>query len=222
MAGAFDHELIRANSLATLIESASKANNKHLDETRRWYRTWDRRLSISCDALKRQLGEAGRSKTAAAAREALDTIQRKRPETARQLGMHDASEVVSAEGSLADLSLADGPGQLWRQTLDCAGGISRYVVDEATGPITVAYRRVEVPWYQSRLPGALGLVLLLGIVYFGARHNILPALAWKWPQLIGVLVGLAWWLFLSPSLLGWAIVLASLLTAVRSGWQRKT
>jgi hypothetical protein len=34
-----------------------------------------------------------------------------------------------------------------------------------------------------------------------------------------VLAGLAWWLWLRPSVLGWLIVLATLAAAFRSGWK---
>ena len=37
----------------------------------------------------------------------------------------------------------------------------------------------------------------------------------RWPQLAGVAFGLAWWLFLTPSILGWLVVAISLLSVVR-------
>jgi hypothetical protein len=36
-----------------------------------------------------------------------------------------------------------------------------------------------------------------------------------WPHLVGVALGLVWWLWLTPSVLGWVIVAISLLSAVR-------
>ena len=37
----------------------------------------------------------------------------------------------------------------------------------------------------------------------------------RWPHAPGVVLGLAWWLWLSPSVLGLVIALASVLAAVR-------
>ena len=43
---------------------------------------------------------------------------------------------------------------------------------------------------------------------------------WFVPRLYacGVLIGLAWWLWLTPSLVGWLIVIASVASALRSPW----
>ncbi len=62
-------------------------------------------------------------------------------------------------------------------------------------------------------------ILCLAVI---ARLLLLRGPIGEWfaqkPHALGVLLGLAWWLWLAPSLLGWAIVLVSILGALRFPW----
>ncbi|MBL8825819.1 MAG: hypothetical protein JNM18_02460, partial [Planctomycetaceae bacterium] len=69
-------------------------------------------------------------------------------------------------------------------------------------------------------------VLLLGLtalVVYLRRHitltfDVLPRLA----NPLGVIVGVAWWLWLAPSWFGWVIIVASVLLSLRSGLRTTT
>ncbi len=98
------------------------------------------------------------------------------------------------------------------------------------------------PFWQAFRPFALLMLLLLlgAFVYFLLKRRWLAAAGWgllvagawalgrtrraqwltKWPHAAGVVVGLAWWLWLSPSVLGWLIVAVSLAAAAHSAWKR--
>jgi hypothetical protein len=68
------------------------------------------------------------------------------------------------------------------------------------------------------LPGAL-LIALAGLGQtFDTRRRRAADLPWRWPHALGVAAGLFYWLYLSPSIVGWLIVAASLATALR-GWK---
>jgi hypothetical protein len=41
----------------------------------------------------------------------------------------------------------------------------------------------------------------------------------RWPHLPGVVIGLAWWLWLSPSSVGWLIVAVFLVSSLRPAWR---
>ena len=81
------------------------------------------------------------------------------------------------------------------------------------------YRRWPVfsrGWRRGRLLVALlptaGLLLTLALL---RSHVPLGEWCARWPYLFGVLAGLAWWLWLPPSFLGWVIVAISMIGAVR-------
>jgi len=54
----------------------------------------------------------------------------------------------------------------------------------------------------------------------GLRRGTLAEYFNRWPQAIGVAAGLAWWLWLQPSGLGWGIVLVSLVAPLVSRRRR--
>jgi hypothetical protein len=82
----------------------------------------------------------------------------------------------------------------------------------AAGGVTELPVSIRAP---STMPSRLRWVAALAIVLTGACLQLWPRdlrlVAPRWPMLGGVLLGLAWWLWLEPSLLGWAIVGLSLL-----------
>jgi len=44
----------------------------------------------------------------------------------------------------------------------------------------------------------------------------------RWPHLPGVVVGIAWWLWLSPSAIGWLIAAIFLASSLRPAWRSRT
>jgi hypothetical protein len=67
-----------------------------------------------------------------------------------------------------------------------------------------------------RLTAAAVLALLAGLAVAGAIPGKLTATLRRWPHVTGVALGLAWWLWLSPSFLGLGIVLGCVLAAGRA------
>jgi hypothetical protein len=63
------------------------------------------------------------------------------------------------------------------------------------------------------------LAALIILLLLGLRRGRLVEWFTRWPHAIGVAAGLAWWLWLSPSILGWGIVLVSLAASLLSGWK---
>ena len=59
-------------------------------------------------------------------------------------------------------------------------------------------------------------VLLLGLAF---HRGLLGELFRRWPHLICVAVGLAWWLWLWPSIFGLLIVAAGMASLLRGGWK---
>lgn len=57
--------------------------------------------------------------------------------------------------------------------------------------------------------GVLVLMTLTAIAAIGARRRIFAGVLGRWPQLVGIAIGAAWWAWLWPPIVGAAILLAS-------------
>ena len=69
--------------------------------------------------------------------------------------------------------------------------------------------------WLTRVLIALGIASSLMLLFLARSWRPAWELLARWPHLAGVAGGLVWWLFLSPSLLGWVVVAISLLSALR-------
>jgi hypothetical protein len=69
-----------------------------------------------------------------------------------------------------------------------------------------------------RLAAALAILLAAVGVWTCRRSSILQEIVTAWPQLLGMLVGVAWWLWLAPSILGLAMVAVFALGTLRWAW----
>ncbi len=90
-----------------------------------------------------------------------------------------------------------------------------YVFTGAVQTVVIANaaQRRQDGWWQAL--GAALAALLGGLTWLASRNARMVGWLCQWPFALGVLAGLAWWLFASPSLLGWVIIAASLWGAVR-------
>ena len=92
----------------------------------------------------------------------------------------------------------------------------------AAPSLTLRYEPVETVTWFDRLLAVAGLLAVAAGGAWSLRRGWLSEWFRRWPALFGVVFGLAWWLWLSPSLLGWGMVLASLAVSVLSAWRRST
>jgi hypothetical protein len=81
--------------------------------------------------------------------------------------------------------------------------------------LLVSFPRAAGDRLAHRISAALLLAFVasLGIALF--MWGPLREIAVRWPYAWGVLAGIAWWLWLEPSVLGWAIVVLSAVAALR-------
>jgi hypothetical protein len=205
--------LYRLRSAAALIESASTTTAEDPEETLRWYRRWARRLAAARAALQRLSAPAGPAKSPQA--EEIDAIDAQQSQIAQRLGVTDVYQQLKREGA----AVVDDPAALWQQALDSGQPSTRCTVLGRSDSITLSYRRAEPSELPYRLVGASGLAAAIVLVVAGLRRGTLAEYFNRWPQAIGVAAGLAWWLWLQPSVLGWGIVLVSLAASLVSGWK---
>jgi membrane protein implicated in regulation of membrane protease activity len=93
------------------------------------------------------------------------------------------------------------------------------VAAEGAATVVLDYQaRASDSWW-GRFFAACGLGLLVLACQLGSRCGVLLALFSRWPHVLGVIAGLAWWLWLWPSALGGLVILVSLACSLHSGWK---
>jgi hypothetical protein len=212
----WSQELARCQSTSALIKSGTILPDENPEETRRWYRVWIRRFTTQRSAVKRQLAQADSAADRKGVETQLHQLDQQQWRVAQRLG----TTTMLAEQLAAGVSVAEEVSEVGQWWLDRQQPAARYVFDKAAGSITVPYRRAEAGQLSYRVAWATGLlgVIVLGVI--GYRRGMWCELLKRWPHTMGVAVGLAWWLWLWPSALGWVIVLASVLASFYAGWKQ--
>jgi hypothetical protein len=210
------HDLLRLRTTSQSIEAAATGEMDPAS-TPAWYRRWVRRLAATRAALLWQLNSRGVLSQEETVQAAIREVDQAQSRLAARLGTSD----VLAE-CYADPWAGGGPAELWRQTLPHGRSAARYSFHEAVPALSVDYRRSGSDPIGYRVMAALALLLGVAAAGWALRRGLLRRWFYQWPALFGVALGLAWWLWLSPSLVGWGIVLGTLGTAVVSAWRRST
>jgi len=194
------HQLVRLGSAAEMVEKAAAATAADAAEDMAGcYRTWTRRLAAARAVLLR-----------VSPRSVPDDLLSKLSPQTRAILQRPAAGAVPTED----------PVELWRRSLDPRQTVFRCAFSARSPSITVAFRQAEAgPWCADLVPATV-LLLLTGLTVVGLRRGALAEWFKQWPAVFGVGVGLAWWLWLQPGVLGWAIVLGSLAALTFSGWKR--
>jgi hypothetical protein len=209
-----EHGMRRLQNVEALLQMAVGAAPEDAEEGGRWYRAWAARWVALCNKTgeSRLLGRRSEEGVSATAPVPLERLSK---EVAARLQSDNTLARVSAKTPPAtDL------GQLWVQTLERTHPATYCVGRGEPASITLRYRQVEARGFSTRLLGAGALAGLVLLAMVGIRRGDFSTLLRRWPCLLGVLTGLGWWLWLSPSALGWAVVLVSLFASFRWGWRR--
>ncbi len=96
-------------------------------------------------------------------------------------------------------------------SLPAGGDWSYFVADGGADGLTVEFQSIGVTPTQARASILLAIVGLAAVSIWAVRVPAARDLFWRWPQAVGVLVGLVYWAWLWPSGLGLLIVAASVL-----------
>jgi len=210
-------ELARLKNVAARIRYASMIAGQDPDETTQWCRPWAERLVRLRTLLDRQLVQGDPTAQARAVRLELAALDRQQSQIAARLG------TTAMIGQLrAGPAPADDLAELWKHSTDRRRAVTRCAVAGAAPSIALDYRRAESGSGEHRLTAAIGWLLLICLAIFAVRQGLLAEWFKRWPALLGVIVGLSWWLWLWPSILGLGIVLASLTALILSGWKPTT
>jgi hypothetical protein len=199
-----NHLLRRYESITRLLDrGANVAVEQSSQDVERWYLPWSRRLV----ALHRVIARSsGNGDSALSELQSMDEVE-------QRLKVRPAGTAAVEEREIWNLTMPDTESPV-RCTLTGSGGGMLDVQESVPANSDWGVRVVA-----CILIGAASL-----LVFLLALRGPLGDWLHRWPHAVGVLVGLAWWLWLTPSLLGWGIVLLSVISAIRSPWkvQRRT
>jgi hypothetical protein len=205
----WQRDLLRLESAAAAIETANSVSaDDRSKETPQWFLSWTRRLMVLRDALQRDLAAVGSNAETRAAKQKADHIQEQNVELARRLDAAGVFAQLSAAGSAVG-----SPSEILMASTDAAGSIVRCGFEGRADAIAVDYRPAEGDCLFCRLAAASGLALLLALGFVGPMRRRLIDLLCRRPHVVVAALGMGWWMWLSPSMVGLVIVLASIVAA---------
>jgi len=198
-----------------MLESVGdQLSNESSDQAARVYSTWARRLSAERSVIDRERVRLGPSSSDAAIDAVIRTVEGIQARPARNLEAHTNLEPP------AGTELSDDSAVIWNSVVGQDRQWSDFSVAGPGAVLTIGPERSAADTLAGRILLALASSgLIAGLFWLGRRAEFHHAVS-RWPWLPGVLAGLAWWLWLSPSLAGWAIVAASVFHAYRPDWRR--
>ncbi len=207
---AWKQELLRLKSAAAAFESACATQGDDPEETVRCYQLWNQRLRAARTAFERELTAAGAGPETASGQREADAIENHRLELVKR---------VEAAGRLARPAaspMLQKPGEIFRRALDAGQPVVRGACEGRADSLMLDSRpAAESPDLFYRRMAAAVLALLACLAVAGVIPGTWTDTLRHWPHAIGVVLGLAWWLWLSPSVLGLGIALVSVLAAGR-------
>lgn len=224
------YELFRTRSSAELLNlPADVILLTPADELSVWFGDWARRAIGSRRMLDKRLLSASRAnRVESGVQSEVGEIQAQFAAAGRGLNKTrdgGATPAAAADylGLLKQLEAQRLSGgettDLWQRACAAQGSVARLLVQRGTGGPEISYfqgpERERLP--RIALAAAIGLGAVLA-AWFCRRKSAATLSRWPRLELLGVLAGVAWWLWLIPSVLGLAIVSASLISAIRSGW----
>jgi hypothetical protein len=197
-----DIEIARLKSTVALMNTAgSTLVDGPTQDIARWYRPWLDRWRQTRESLQRlaAMSHSGDASTAAA--ETLSRADADQVQLARRLGVWSAVEPIWNEPIPQDSS-----SQTWQQSLGRHNPSAHYRLDGAATAPVLDYPRAFAGDWGSRVAQAAVACVIILLIGWAIRSTRLSDVIARWPQAAVIVLGLLWWLLLSPSAVGWIIV----------------
>jgi len=202
-------DVLRADSFCQMVELAAKSNAETSDKLC-WSRTWRSRLRCLQSDLKEHLGLGAPLSMTQPVEKRLAALRRQWTALDEQLG-----KPAPLEPGKSPAPSRDETDQFRRKMLDRPESTVYRAVGGELKPLTLEYRCETLSWANRHLPGILVLGVLFLLGYLAVIHGLWQIVADRWPQALVVAVGLAWWLFLVPSILGLGLVVVGIGLTIR-------
>jgi hypothetical protein len=200
-------ELLKLRSTASLIDLDTAAtSNLSSTQLARWYRPWAERMLLEQAAIARSAAAQRDSSRTDEVDEA-DSIVAEHGQVARRLGMASTWSSLQSKSPMIDDS-----ADVWEWTHGGGRSATHLMFPGSVDEVSLRYGE----WGEASAAGRWLAALLVGLATLGvvvaARRALLPDALRRWSHLIGVLVGLTWYLWLWPAAVGLVVIAISLLT----------
>ncbi len=215
-------EIVRLKHLAEVLYAGSTLGD---DDTRllsSWYRTWAARMVAARREAETRLLAASRDRLARAAALELQTLGQEQSQLANRLGMVPVLDELYRETPVAATR-----DELWAATFRSAPNQACYRYTGAAPQLVLHYRATQAGdvWPRWLLAaGLLGVAVVAAFVVPSQRLaakvlGLLGRWASGYPHALLAALGLAWWLWLNPSIVGLLIVMLSVYLAIRPAYR---
>lgn len=201
----------RLRNVTAIVHGVNQKRASSREEDAAWYRGWLGEWLNARREAELAVALSPRATSVRADQAALAEFDRAQQAFVQQLGVTEFWErLLSLPASRV------GPGAIWDHTEFGSAPRCFFSSDEASSTVL----QVEFLAEESDKPFAASPVLYVSAVLFGLL------IAWaigglhRWPHSCGVVLGLCWWLWFWPSVVGLLLIGASLYSAMRSGWRR--
>ena len=205
------HASIRLRNLTRLIDLSRDADTEGPDG---WYSIWIRRWAAAAHEVGHYLGASDGDGNRRAISAELESLIRGQEEIAQRLAVTDV-----LQSALDEAAVARGAIGLWHLTRPGEQSSVRLDMSGAAGAIALTYHRTDPDGLADRLVASAELIGLTLFVLLGIRVGAWAAVLRRWPHLVSVIAGLAWWLWLRPDYLGLLVIVFSLAASCRRGWK---
>jgi hypothetical protein len=192
------------NSAAAVLAEESP------DTSAAWYAPWARRLLANRSDIQRQRGHESATDAANSGAASIEAEARSIDEQGARLAHRLGTWTLLADLSAARPA-ADGVIQLWQASDPTNQAATGFYVHGFSPALGLVVPHAEPSAWSIRFGMALAGSTIVGLFFWIGDRRSVRAVATRWPYWIGVVVGLLWWLTLTPSLLGWAIVAVCLI-----------
>jgi hypothetical protein len=215
-----EQDLVRLRSLTAMLKGAEDFSGEDADQTNAWRAQWSGRWLSARDAVDRWLAMGDSSDRRESLKRELSALD---GSVAWVVQHHpargDTQTRGHGDGDTVGPSAADNPPALWQFCLERPERATRCLAAEGAASVVLDYQGRESDSWWGRFFAACGLGLLVVACLVGSRRGVSLSVLSRWPHVLGVIAGLAWWLWLWPSALGWLVILACLVGSIRSGWK---
>lgn len=210
--GALRAELARLESVAALSNLPTEAvSGSGGDELKSWYRVWYGHWNAARRSARQMLLESPHGGQTLALEAEMKAMEREQAAIAGRLATSEGPSTAGLHEAV----------ELWAHAQTAGRRPTRSIFDGAAPAATIRYPRpAQALWWTRLVFVAASSVLVLVLLLLIARG--LPVADWvrRWPHPLAMCLALAWWLWLTPSVLGLVGAVLVLLISLRSGLRR--
>jgi hypothetical protein len=218
---AMEQAALRLDRLTSIAESATRsAIDLPLADGKNWYLPWSERLSALQRSSLETIRQASRSDVSVL--HVQSAAQEQLTDAAERVvaWLEQCDQIWSLPERLPPDPMSAMPVQLstWELAQAVAGGWAYCVADGDAARLVVSGLPSSVKQRQAQLGGLVAIFAIAASTIAIMRWPAGREFFCRWPHAIAFVMGLAYWAFLWPSVLGLLIAAGSTWLALRPGW----